>query len=86
MNYVLSEQRIHAARLAAGLLQGQPDEMTGHTSQYISHSEFSSAKISLNVLVKTVFYDSDPAKVYVMPAAASAVKKSIRIRKLQRMD
>lgn len=36
--------------------------------------------------VKTVFSDCDPDEVYVMLAAASAVKKSIRIRKLQRMN
>lgn len=36
--------------------------------------------------VKTVFSDCDPDEVYVMLEAAKAIKKSIRIRKLQRMD
>lgn len=36
--------------------------------------------------VQTVFSDCDPDEVYVMLEAASAVKKSIRIRKLKRID
>ena len=36
--------------------------------------------------VQAVFSDCDPDEVYVMLEAASAVKKSIRIRKLKRMD
>ena len=36
--------------------------------------------------VQTVFSDCDPDEVYVMLEAASAVKKSIRVRKLKRMD
>ncbi len=35
--------------------------------------------------VRTVFSDCDPDEVYVMLEAANAVKKSIRVRKLQRM-
>ena len=36
--------------------------------------------------VQRVFSDCDPDEVYVMLEAANAVKKSIRIRKLKRMD
>lgn len=36
--------------------------------------------------VQEVFADCDPDEVYIMLEAASAVKKSIRIRKLKRMD
>ena len=36
--------------------------------------------------VQAVFSDCDPDEVYVMLEAASAVKKSIRVRKLKRMD
>lgn len=36
--------------------------------------------------VQTVFSDCDSDEVYVMLEAASAVKKSIRVRKLKRMD
>ena len=36
--------------------------------------------------VETIFADCDPDEVYVMLEAASAIKKSIRIRKLKRID
>ncbi len=36
--------------------------------------------------VQAVFADCDPDEVYVMLEAANAVKKSIRVRKLKRMD
>lgn len=36
--------------------------------------------------VQTVFSDCDPDEIYVMLEAANSVKKSIRIRKLKRMD
>lgn len=36
--------------------------------------------------VRTVFSDCDSDEVYIMLEAASAVKKSIRIRKLKRME
>lgn len=36
--------------------------------------------------VKTVFADCSPDEVYVMLEAANAVKKSLRIRKLRRVD
>ena len=36
--------------------------------------------------VQTVFSDCNPDEIYVMLEAANAVKKSMRIRKLQRMD
>ena len=36
--------------------------------------------------VQTVFADCDPDEVYVMLEAANAVKKSIRVRKLKRME
>lgn len=36
--------------------------------------------------VQTVFSDCDSDEIYVMLEAANAVKKSIRIRKLKRMD
>ena len=36
--------------------------------------------------VQTVFSDCDPDEVYVMLVAANAVKKSIRVRKLKRLD
>ena len=36
--------------------------------------------------VQRVFSDCDPDEVYVMLEAANAVKKSIRVRKLKRMD
>ena len=36
--------------------------------------------------VQKVFSDCDPDEVYVMLEAANAVKKSIRVRKLKRMD
>jgi len=36
--------------------------------------------------VQTVFSDCDPDEVYVMLEAATAVKRSIRVRKLKRMD
>lgn len=36
--------------------------------------------------VHKVFSDCDPDEVYVMLEAANAVKKSIRVRKLKRMD
>ena len=36
--------------------------------------------------VQTVFSDCDPDEVYVMLEAANAVKKSIRVRKLKRLD
>ena len=35
---------------------------------------------------QTVFADCDPDEVYVMLEAANAVKKSIRVRKLKRME
>jgi len=36
--------------------------------------------------VRTVFSDCDPDEIYVMLESANAVKNSIRIRKLKRMD
>ena len=36
--------------------------------------------------VQNVFSDCDPDEIYVMLETAAAVKKSIRIRKLKRMD
>ena len=36
--------------------------------------------------VQAVFSDCDPDEMYVMLEAASAVKKSIRVRKLKRND
>ena len=36
--------------------------------------------------VQTVFSDCDPDEVYVMLEAANAVKKSIRVRRLKRLD
>lgn len=36
--------------------------------------------------VQTVFADCDPDEIYVMLEAASAVKKSIRVRKLKRTE
>ena len=36
--------------------------------------------------VEMIFSDCDPDEIYVMLEAASAVKKSIRVRKLKRMD
>ncbi len=36
--------------------------------------------------VQTVFSDCNPDEVYIMLEAANAVKKSIRIRKLERRD
>ena len=36
--------------------------------------------------VQRVFYDCDPDEIYVMLEAANAVKKSIRVRKMKRMD
>lgn len=36
--------------------------------------------------VHTVFSDCDPDEIYVMLEAAAAIKKSIRVRKLKRMD
>ncbi len=36
--------------------------------------------------VQTVFSDCDPDEIYVMLEAANAVKKSIRVRKLKRID
>lgn len=36
--------------------------------------------------VQAVFSDCDPDEVYVMLEVANAVKKSIRVRKLKRMD
>ncbi len=36
--------------------------------------------------VQKVFSDCDPDEVYVMLEAANAVKKSIRVRKLKRME
>lgn len=36
--------------------------------------------------VKTVFSDCEPDEIYVMLEAATAVKKSIRVRKLKRAD
>ena len=36
--------------------------------------------------VQNVFSDCDPDEIYVMLEAANAVKKSIRVRKLKRME
>ena len=36
--------------------------------------------------VQTVFADCDPDEVYVMLEAATAIKRSIRVRKLRRME
>ena len=36
--------------------------------------------------VQKVFSDCDPDEIYVMLEAANAVKKSIRVRKLKRME
>ena len=36
--------------------------------------------------VEMIFSDCDPDEIYVMLEAASAVKKSIRVRKLKRLD
>lgn len=44
------------------------------------------SKIYLMDDVKTVFSDCNPDEIYVMLEAAAAVKKSIRVRKLKRMD
>ena len=44
------------------------------------------SKIYLMDDVKTVFSDCNPHEIYVMLEAAAAVKKSIRVRKLKRMD
>ena len=52
MDYVLLGQRIRAARVSAGMSQEQLAEMAGLTSQYISHTEVASTKISLPSLVK----------------------------------
>ena len=115
MDYVLLGQKIRAARIAAGLSQERLAEMVGLTSQYISHTEVASTKVSLPSLIKianalhtsvdrllsdsihdsgsylmddvqAVFSDCDPDEMYVMLEAANAVKKSIRVRKLKRVD
>lgn len=52
MDYVLLGQKIRAARVSAGLSQEQLAEMVGLTSQYISHTEVASTKISLPSLIK----------------------------------
>lgn len=44
------------------------------------------SKIYLMDDVKAVFSDCDADEIYVMLEAATAVKKSIRVRKLKRMD
>ena len=36
--------------------------------------------------VEMIFSDCDPDEIYVMLEAANAVKKSLRVRKLKRMD
>ena len=36
--------------------------------------------------LEAVFADCDPDEVYVMLEAANAIKKSIRVRKLKRID
>ena len=44
------------------------------------------SKAHLTDDVQAVFSDCDPDEVYVMLEAADAVKKSMRVRKLKRMD
>jgi len=43
-------------------------------------------KTHLLVDVQDVFSDCDPDEIYVMLEAATAIKKSIRVRKLKRTD
>lgn len=58
-----------------------------HTSvdKLISDSMYDSASYLLDD-VHAVFSDCDPDEIYVMLEAASAVKKSIRVRKLRRTE
>lgn len=44
------------------------------------------SKSHLMVDIQTVFADCDPDEMYVMLEAANAVKKSIRVRKLKRIE
>ncbi len=44
------------------------------------------SKSHLMADVQTVFADCDPDEMYVMLEAVTAVKKSIRVRKLKRME
>ncbi len=44
------------------------------------------SKSHLMADVQTVFADCEPDEMYVMLEAATAVKKSIRVRKLKRME
>ena len=44
------------------------------------------SKTHLMTEVQTVFADCNPDEVYVMLEAASAVKRSIRVRKLKRLE
>lgn len=60
---------------------------TPHTSiDRLLSDRIYNSKVYLMDDVQTIFSDCYPDEIYVMMEAANSVKKSLRVRKLKRMD